>query len=267
MSWSIPILRVAGIQLRIHITFLLLIGWLAVGSAGAAIFVLLLFFCVVLLEFGHAIAAKGYGINTPDITLLPIGGVARLERMPEEPKQELVIAIAGPLVNVIIAACLYVVIGARGHVGPETRFAAAICWSVCFRSMFGWYCSTCCRPFQWTAGGCCGRYSPRDSATHAQPRSRPASARALRSYLDLSVFSRIHFCFSSPCSFTSVRPRKRRWPKCATYPGGFRSRARWSVSFGRFRRARPSRKRSMHCSRRRNTIFPCLMNPETSPAF
>jgi len=120
MSWSIPIIRVAGIQLRIHITFLLLVGWLALGSAGAAVFVLLLFLCVVLHEFGHAIAAKGYGINTPDITLLPIGGVARLERMPEAPKQELVIAIAGPLVNVIIAACLYVVIGARGHVAPET---------------------------------------------------------------------------------------------------------------------------------------------------
>src|SRR5438105_8011636 len=120
MSWSIPIFRIAGIQLRIHVTFLLLIGWLAMGSASAAIFVLLLFLCVVLHEFGHAIAAKGYGINTPDITLLPIGGVARLERMPEEPKQELVIAIAGPLVNVIIASCLYVVIGARGHMGPET---------------------------------------------------------------------------------------------------------------------------------------------------
>lgn len=120
MSWSIPILRVGGTQLRIHVTFLLLIGWLAIGSASAAIFVLLLFLCVVLHEFGHAIAAKGYGINTPDITLLPIGGVARLERMPEEPKQELVIAIAGPLVNVIIAACLFVVIGARADVAPAT---------------------------------------------------------------------------------------------------------------------------------------------------
>jgi Zn-dependent protease/CBS domain-containing protein len=120
MSWSIPIARIAGIQLRIHVTFLLLIIWLALGSVSSAIFVLLLFLCVVLHEFGHAFAAKGYGINTPDITLLPIGGVARLERMPEEPKQELVIAIAGPVVNVIIAACLYIVIGARGHVGPET---------------------------------------------------------------------------------------------------------------------------------------------------
>ena len=119
MSWSIPILRVAGIQLRIHVTFLLLIGWIALGSASAVVFVLLLFLCVVLHEFGHALAAKAYGINTPDITLLPIGGVARLERIPEEPKQELVIAIAGPLVNVIIATCLYAVIGARGHVAPE----------------------------------------------------------------------------------------------------------------------------------------------------
>lgn len=119
MSWSIPIIRVAGIQLRIHVTFLLLIGWIALGSGSAVIFVLLLFLCVVLHEFGHALAAKSYGINTPDITLLPIGGVARLERIPEEPKQELVIAIAGPLVNVIIAACLYLVIGARGHVAPQ----------------------------------------------------------------------------------------------------------------------------------------------------
>jgi Zn-dependent protease/CBS domain-containing protein len=120
MSWSIPILRIAGIQLRIHITFLLLIVWVATVSADVAIFVLLLFLCVVLHEFGHAFAAKAYGINTPDITLLPIGGVARLERIPEEPKQELVIAAAGPAVTAIIAASLFAVIAARGAVDLGT---------------------------------------------------------------------------------------------------------------------------------------------------
>jgi Zn-dependent protease/CBS domain-containing protein len=120
MSWSLPIVRIAGIQLRIHITFLLLIGWLAIGyyaeggsaaAAGRVFFILLLFLCVVLHEFGHALAAKAFGINTPDITLLPIGGVARLERMPEEPKQELIIAAAGPAVNVVIALGIWLVIG------------------------------------------------------------------------------------------------------------------------------------------------------------
>jgi Zn-dependent protease/CBS domain-containing protein len=123
MSWSLPIFRIAGIQLRIHITFLLLLGWLAFGyyqEGGSAValarvlFVLLLFVCVVLHEFGHAIAAKHFGINTPDITLLPIGGVARLQRMPDEPRQELIIALAGPLVNVVIALTLFAVVGWRG---------------------------------------------------------------------------------------------------------------------------------------------------------
>src|SRR6266508_3687528 len=81
MSWSLPIFRIAGIQLRIHITFFLLIAWLAFGyyaqggsavAASRVIFVLLLFLCVVLHEFGHAFAAKAFGINTPDITLLTI---------------------------------------------------------------------------------------------------------------------------------------------------------------------------------------------------
>src|SRR5438874_9054521 len=116
MSWSLPIIRIAGIQLRMHITFLLLIAWLALryytqGGTAAAVsgilVILLLFLCVVLHEFGHAFAAKAFGINTPDITLLPIGGVARLERMPEEPVQELIIAAAGPTVNLIIAFCLF----------------------------------------------------------------------------------------------------------------------------------------------------------------
>src|ERR1700737_1315358 len=129
MSWSLPIIRIAGIQLRIHVTFLLLIVWLGLGyysqgGSAAAIsgilVILLLFVCVVLHEFGHAFAAKAFGINTPDITLLPIGGVARLERMPEEPLQELIIALAGPAVNVVIALCLFLVIGTRGLLNPET---------------------------------------------------------------------------------------------------------------------------------------------------
>lgn len=128
MSWSLPVVRIAGIQLRIHVTFLLLIGWLAFGyyadggskaAAARVIFILLLFLCVVLHEFGHALAAKAFGINTPDITLLPIGGVARLERMPEKPSQELIIAIAGPLVNVVIALCLFVVSGFRTSIDSE----------------------------------------------------------------------------------------------------------------------------------------------------
>src|SRR5882762_1163243 len=123
MGWSIPIARIAGIQLRIHVTFLLLRVWLGFGyySAGGSavavariIFILLLFLCVVLHEFGHALAAKAFGINTPDITLLPIGGVARLERIPEEPRQELVIAAAGPAVTAIIALSLFIVIASRG---------------------------------------------------------------------------------------------------------------------------------------------------------
>src|SRR2546425_8828503 len=126
MSWSLPIIRIAGIQLRIHITFLLLIGWLAFGyyaqggSAAAVagvLVILLLFGCVVLHEFGHAFAAKAFGINTPDITLLPIGGVARVQRMPDEPRQEVIIALAGPLVNVVIALTFFAVVGWRGFAG------------------------------------------------------------------------------------------------------------------------------------------------------
>src|SRR6266478_5620455 len=129
MSWSVPIIRIAGIQLRIHITFLLLIAWLGIGyyaqggSAAAVsgiLVIVLLFVCVVLHEFGHAFAAKAFGINTPDITLLPIGGVARLERMPEKPMQELVIALAGPMVNVVIALGLFVAGGSRALLNPST---------------------------------------------------------------------------------------------------------------------------------------------------
>jgi len=120
MRWSVKIARVAGTEVRIHITFLLFLAWIGfsyyyVGGAAAAIpgvlFVLALFGCVLLHEFGHALAARAFGIPTPDITLLPIGGVARLQRMPDKPWQELIVAIAGPLVNVIIAVLLMLFLG------------------------------------------------------------------------------------------------------------------------------------------------------------
>jgi len=120
VKWSFHLARIAGIDVRIHATFLLLLVWFgfvyyAEGGHAALFaglsFLILLFLCVILHEFGHALAARAYGINTPDITLLPIGGIARLERMPEKPWQELVVALAGPAVNVVIAFGLYVVIG------------------------------------------------------------------------------------------------------------------------------------------------------------
>ena len=117
MAWSWRIGRIAGIPIFVHWTFLILIVWLLVSSvsAGRSIpqafaelgFVMALFGCVVLHELGHALMARRFGVPTADITLLPIGGVARLERMPEKPSEEFLVAIAGPLVNVAIAAILF----------------------------------------------------------------------------------------------------------------------------------------------------------------
>jgi len=121
-DWSISLGRIAGTELRIHLTFFLLIAWLAVaaGSSGgqaaaveAVIFILSVFACVVAHEYGHVLVARRFGIATRDIVLLPIGGVASLERMPEKPGQELLIALAGPAVNVVIALLLFTVFGAR----------------------------------------------------------------------------------------------------------------------------------------------------------
>jgi len=120
MTWSIPIGTVKGTVIRIHLTFLLFLLWIggahyAQGGWDAAVqgilFIVLLFLCVLLHEFGHVFAARRYGVQTPDITLLPIGGVARLELIPEKPSQELVVALAGPAVNVVIAVLLFLGLG------------------------------------------------------------------------------------------------------------------------------------------------------------
>ena len=130
MRWSVKLAKIAGIEVRMHLTFLLLLAWIGImyyreGGAPAAIsgivFILLIFLCVILHEFGHAMAAKVFGIQTPDITLLPIGGVARLQRMPEKPWQELIVAIAGPMVNVVIASVLFLVMGLQMNAESTTE--------------------------------------------------------------------------------------------------------------------------------------------------
>jgi Zn-dependent protease/CBS domain-containing protein len=114
VKWSWKLGTFAGIPVYVHSTFLLLILFLVArdlgagaspaAAAGSALFLLAIFATIVLHEYGHALTARRYGIKTRDITLLPIGGLARLERLPEVPRQELYVALAGPAVNLVIAA-------------------------------------------------------------------------------------------------------------------------------------------------------------------
>lgn len=130
MRWSWKIGRIAGIDLYVHATFFFLILWVVSlhafqgrgleGVVSGVTFILALFACVILHEFGHALTARRFGIPTKDITLLPIGGVSRFERMPDKPWQEFWVAIAGPLTSLATAAAIYVALFLSDGFQPVT---------------------------------------------------------------------------------------------------------------------------------------------------
>jgi Zn-dependent protease/CBS domain-containing protein len=124
MGWTISIGRVVGTEIKVHLTFFILVAFWAMagyqqgGSPGALLAtasLLALFACVLFHEFGHILMAGRFGVRTPDVILLPIGGVARLERIPDEPRQELLIALAGPAVTLAIVVLLYLVLALSGR--------------------------------------------------------------------------------------------------------------------------------------------------------
>jgi Zn-dependent protease len=123
MRWSYRIGTVAGTDIKVHVTFLLIVAWWAAigysqgglpGALTGALALLALFACILLHEFGHILMARRFGVRTPDVILLPIGGVARLERIPDEPRQELLIALAGPAVTLAIALILWAILRLTG---------------------------------------------------------------------------------------------------------------------------------------------------------
>lgn len=122
--------RILGIEVSLHWTLLLLIAFAGLTTGSAAL-TAALFGCVLLHELGHSMAARQFGIETDSIVLLPIGGIASLERMPREPLQELWIAVAGPLVNVVIATVLYFFVGLPDLTTAPTWWQTLLIGNIC----------------------------------------------------------------------------------------------------------------------------------------
>lgn len=128
MTWSFKLVRLLGVDVKVHFTFLLVLLFIGLdgyrtGGAAAAIhtvgLTLSVFTCVVLHEYGHILTARQFGIRTRDVVLLPIGGLARLERLPERPREEFLIAIAGPAVNLALAFGIAGFLALRGEAPLE----------------------------------------------------------------------------------------------------------------------------------------------------
>ena len=137
MRYTLGLGRLFGIPVRVHATFpLILVLYAAEAARGgsvrdalpAALLILAVFGCVVLHELGHSLMARRYGIVVRDIVLLPIGGVARAESIPEDPRQEIAVAIAGPVVNFAIAGVLFAGLAARGVAPDGTSFFIDLAW-------------------------------------------------------------------------------------------------------------------------------------------
>jgi Zn-dependent protease/predicted transcriptional regulator len=132
MKWSFEVTRLFGIPLRIHVTFLLLLLFVAMagGRAGAdasplygVVTVLFVFACVVVHELAHSLMAMRYGVNVRAIVLLPIGGVSQMEEMPEDPRQEIKVSVVGPLVSLVLAGVFYILASLAGQSLSGARFS------------------------------------------------------------------------------------------------------------------------------------------------
>lgn len=151
-SWSIRLGKFFGIEVFIHWSFWILIVWIFLMNLGGGrsfrqglsgvLFVLALFVCVVLHEFGHALTARRFGVSTKNITLYPIGGIASLEGMPEKPAQELLVAVVGPLINIFIAAVLWLYLNLSGQMpdwsamqNSQSEIELPFLWSLFFANI------------------------------------------------------------------------------------------------------------------------------------
>ena len=228
MRWSYTIGRIAGTDIKVHVTFLLILGWWALigyseGGPGAAVTsalaLLALFACILLHEFGHILMARRFGVRTPDVILLPIGGVARLERIPDEPRQELLIALAGPAVTLAIAGILLAILRLSGshaevaQLNENQPFLAQLVSVNLYLLLFNLI-----PAFPWTAAECCVRCWPAGWVCCEEPALRrrwgrrlPCSAASMES----PSRSRCSCWWRSSCSSVPMRrrpPWRPGWP-------------------------------------------------------